>query len=103
VDDAFRLQYGALMPAKPCTLADLRKAGTITSLEIVGAVDAYIRDPAAGPYHFASGHSLDIATAVASSSEFAEMAARSGPKEKAFRTAVTTIAMTAVTARPDFT
>ena len=88
------------MPAQPLTLTDLRKAGTITSLEIVAAVDAYIRDPGAGPYRFASGHSLDIAAAVASSGEFAELAARSGPKEKTLRTAVTTIAMTA---RPDHT
>ena len=94
MDGIDRLQYGAVMPDKPCTLADLRKAGTIDSLEIVAAVDAYIRDPAAGPYHFASGRSLDIAAAVASSSEFTEMAARSETKEKIFRTAVATIVMT---------
>ena len=81
--------------ARHPTLSDLRKAGTVTSLEIVAAVDAYIINPAAGPYRFASGHSLDIATVVGSSAEFAGMLARPGPKEKTFRTAVTTVAMVA--------
>jgi hypothetical protein len=83
------------MPVKDVTLADLRKAGTITSLEIVAAIDTYIIDSAAGPYRFASGHSLGIAKAIEASPEFAETVARSGPKEKTFRTAVTTVAMTA--------
>jgi hypothetical protein len=83
------------MPAKPLTLTDLRKAGTITSVEIVAAIDAYVTDPAAGPYRFASGHCIDIAKAVEASPEFAEMAARTGPKEKTLRTAVTTVAMSA--------
>ncbi|GLS74612.1 hypothetical protein GCM10007890_66300 [Methylobacterium tardum] len=83
------------MATKRLTLADLRKAGTITSSEIVAAVDAYVHNPAAGPYRFASGHSLDIAAAVAMSEEFARMVARPGPKEKVFRTAVTTAAMSA--------
>ena len=46
------------------TIADLRKAGRISSQEIV-AIDAYMRDPAVGPYRFASGYSLDIAAIVA--------------------------------------
>ena len=54
----------ATMPAGPSTLADLRKAGIVSSFEIVAAIDAYMRDPAAGPYRFASGHSLDIAAIV---------------------------------------
>jgi hypothetical protein len=83
------------MSAKPLTLADLRKAGTITSVEIVAAIDAYVTNPAAGPYRFASGHSIDIAKAVEASPDFAEMVARPGPKEKTFRTAVTTVAMRA--------
>src|SRR5204862_323963 len=87
------------MPAKPLTLADLRKVGTITSYEIVAAIDAFIRDPASGPYRFASGHSLDIAAAVEASVNLAELMARPGPKEKAFRTAVTTIVMMALPRR----
>ena len=83
------------MPAKPLTLTDLRKTGTVTSVEIVAAIDAYVTHPAAGPYRFASGHSIDIAKAVKASLEFVEMVARSGPKEKTFRTAVTTVAMSA--------
>ena len=76
------------------TLADLRKAGTINSFEIVAAVDAYVHNSSSGPYRFASGHSIDIAAAIAASSEAAEMMARSGPKEKTFRNAVTAIVMT---------
>jgi hypothetical protein len=83
------------MATERLTLADLRKAGTITSSEIVAAVDAYVHNPAAGPYRFASGHSLDIAAAVATSEEFAKMVARPGPREKVFRTAVATAAMSA--------
>ena len=83
------------MPAQPSTLADLRTAGIITSQEIVAAVDAYMRDPAAGLYRFPSGHGLDIAAAVAASADFEAMAARPGPKEKTLRTAVTMVAMAA--------
>ena len=83
------------MATEYLTLADLRRSGTITSSEIVAAVDAYVHNPAAGPYRFASGHSLDIAAAVATSELFAKMVARPGPKEKVFRTAVTTAAMSA--------
>ena len=83
------------MPARPSTLADLRTAGIITSQEIVAAVDAYMRDPAAGHHRFPSGHSLDIAAAIAASADFKAMAARPGPKEKTLRTAVTMVAMAA--------
>ena len=82
------------MSAEHLTLADLREAGSVTSLEIVAAIDAYIRNPAAGPYRFANGYSLDLAPALKASPAFAEMVVRPGPKEKTFRTAVTTVAMT---------
>ncbi|MET0527267.1 MAG: hypothetical protein ABW003_02800 [Microvirga sp.] len=82
------------MSAERPTLADLRKAGTITSFEIVAAVDAYVHNSSSGPFRFASGHSIDIAAAIATSSEATEMMARSGPKEKTFRNAVTAIVMT---------
>lgn len=88
------------MPANRPTLADLRTSGVITSLEIVAAIDAYILRPAAGPYRFANGYSLDLAAALEASPEFAEMVARPGPKEKTFRTAVTIIAMKAQLAEP---
>jgi len=52
-------------------------------------------DPAAGPYRFTSGHSLDMAKAIEASPGFAGMVSRPGPKEKTFRTAVTTVAMAA--------
>lgn len=86
-------RYGADMTAKTPTLADLRKAGTITSQEIVAAVDAYLRDPAAGPYRFSSGHSLDIAAAMAASPDAPEMLGRLGPREKVIRSTVTTVIM----------
>ncbi|KZB98984.1 hypothetical protein AU375_04787 [Methylobacterium radiotolerans] len=83
-----------MRPQHP-TLSDLRKSGVVTSLDIVAAVDAYVRDPMAGPYRFPSGHSLDLAAAARSSDIFAEMVSRPGPKEKTLRTALTTLAMTA--------
>ncbi|SDO60310.1 hypothetical protein SAMN05216360_12943 [Methylobacterium phyllostachyos] len=83
------------MPAGPQTLADLRKAGVITSQEVVAAIDLYMRDPAAGLYRFASGYSLDIAALVASSISPTEVANRAGPQEKTFRTAVAAVVMAA--------
>ena len=84
------------MAAARPTLADLRRAGTISSTEIVAAIDLYMRDPEAGPYQFASGHSVDIAAAVAASPETLELKARPGPQEKTFRIAVTATIMAAL-------
>lgn len=58
------------MAAGPPTIADLRRAGRITSYEIVAAIDLYLRDPAAGPYRFTSGHSIDVAALVRASPAF---------------------------------
>lgn len=69
------------MAAEPPTVADLRKAGIISSQEVFAAIDAYMHNPNAGPYRFASGHSLDIAALVNASQAFA-MLERSGPHEK---------------------
>ncbi|MCJ2118799.1 hypothetical protein MKK65_19890 [Methylobacterium sp. J-001] len=77
------------------TVADLRRSGRISSHEIVAAIDLYMRDPAAGPYRFTSGHSLDVAALVASTVSPAEVANRAGPQEKTFRNAVATVVMTA--------
>jgi hypothetical protein len=49
------------MAAEPRTVAE---AGTISSREVVAAIDAYMLNPAAGPYRFISGHSLDLAALV---------------------------------------
>lgn len=84
----------ATMPAGPSTLADLRKAGVITSQEVVAAIDLYLRDPAAGPYRFASGHSIDIAALVNATPAFGAVD-RSGPQEKAFRTVLAAVVMSA--------
>ncbi|MCJ2048788.1 hypothetical protein [Methylobacterium sp. J-070] len=89
----------ATMQAGPSTLADLRKAGIISSQEIVAAIDVYLRDPLAGPYHFASGHSLDIARLVNATPAFGEVD-RSGPREKAFRTVLTAAVMSAQPTAP---
>ncbi|UIY45616.1 hypothetical protein [Methylobacterium radiotolerans] len=82
------------MPAEPSTLADLRKAGIISSIEIVAAIDAYMRDSTVGPYRFASGHSLDIAAIVAGSPAF-QMVERSGTHENAFRVVLAAAVMAA--------
>lgn len=88
------------MAAARPTIADLRKTGTIRSSEIVAAVDLYMRDPDAGPYRFASGHSVDIAAAVAASPEIVEAKAKPGPQDKALRTAVTAAVMGAHATKP---
>ncbi|RYY18018.1 hypothetical protein FV242_33640 [Methylobacterium sp. WL64] len=82
------------MRDRPSTIADLRKAGRISSQEIVAAIDAYMRDPATGPYRFASGHSLDLAALVSASPAFV-MVERSGPHEKGFRTVLAAAIMAA--------
>lgn len=89
-----------IMASAHPTFADLRKAGTISSTEIVAAVDLYMRDPNIGPYRFASGHSIDIAAAVAASPGFHALKAKPGPQEKTFRNAVTAAVMSAVAETP---
>jgi hypothetical protein len=83
------------MPTDVSTLADLRRADTIASLEVVAAIDAYMIDPAAGPYQFASGHSLDIPALVALVIDRKEFVGQSGLQVKAFRTKVAEIVMAA--------
>ncbi|MER2198456.1 hypothetical protein [Methylobacterium brachiatum] len=90
----------ATMHARLLTIADLRKAGRISSSEIVAAIDLYMRDPVAGPYHFASGHSLDIAALVASKMSPSEVANRVGPHEKTIRNAVAAAIMAATPTAP---
>ena len=83
------------MAARLSTLADLRRAGIVHSLEIVAAIDAYMMDPATGPYRFASGYSLDIPALVGPTNDREKLVTKSGPNAKAFRTRVTEIVMTA--------
>jgi hypothetical protein len=83
------------MHAKLPTIAELRRSGRISSHEIVAAIDLYMRDPAAGPYRFSSGHILDLAALVASTVSPAEVANRAGPQEKTFRNAVAVAVMAA--------
>ena len=67
LDGTVKSTLGAIsasMAAEPRTVAELRKAGTISSQEVVAAIDAYMLNPAAGPYRFVSGHSLDLAALV---------------------------------------
>ena len=82
------------MPARPSTLADLRRSGLISSQEIVAAIDAYMRDPAAGPHRFPSGHTLDIATIVEATPALRRVE-RAGPQEKTFRNGLATAIMAA--------
>ncbi|WP_267427227.1 hypothetical protein [Methylobacterium sp. GC_Met_2] len=88
------------MAAARPTIADLRKAGTISSSEIVAAVDLYMRDPDTGPYRFVSGHSVDITAAVAAAPEISELKGKPGPQEKTFRNAVTAAVMGAIATKP---
>ena len=88
------------MSSRPLTIADLRRAGTVSSFEIVAAIDRYMRDPTTGPYRFASGHGVDIAAAVAASSDIAELRTNPGPQGKTLRHAVTVITMAAQVVPP---
>ena len=82
------------MAAGQPTVADLRRAGHITSHEVVAAIDAYMRDPGVGPYRFTSGHSLDIA-ALVNASPVLETAGRSRPLDAGIRTALAAAIMAA--------
>ncbi|SFM87691.1 hypothetical protein SAMN05192568_106912 [Methylobacterium pseudosasicola] len=81
------------MTAALPTVADLRRSGRISSQEIVAAIDAYMIDPTAGPYRFASGYSLDVSALVAAKIDPTEVANRAGPQEKTFRNAVAAVVM----------
>ena len=85
--------------AEPPTVADLRRAGRISSQEVVAAIDAYMRDPAAGPYRFASGHTLDLKVLVAASPAFVSVD-RSRPLDAGIRTALAAAIMAARPAPP---
>lgn len=58
-------------PAKISTLskgpvvADLRRDGIVTAGEIKRAALAYLADPTCEPFRFESGHTVDVAAAVA--------------------------------------
>jgi hypothetical protein len=52
------------MATRPPTISDLRRAAEITDQEIDAAVDAYLADPQAEPFSFASWYKLDVAAAV---------------------------------------
>lgn len=88
------------MSLRSSTVADLRRAGTVSSSEIVAAVDRYMRDPAMRPYRFASGHSVDIVAAVAATPEISTIRANPGPQGKTLRHVVTTATMAAQAVPP---
>ncbi|MHB2208527.1 hypothetical protein [Methylobacterium sp. CM6257] len=52
------------MARRAPTIGDLRRAAEITDQEIDAAVEAYLADPKAEPFRFASGHQIDVAAAV---------------------------------------
>ena len=81
------------MPAEPSTLAALRRAGIVSSQEVVAAIDAYMRDPAVSPYPFTSGHSIDVPALVGTVLDRVEFTGQPGPQEKAYRMTVVEIIM----------
>lgn len=48
----------------PQTVGDLRRKAIIMDAEITEAVEAYIGNPKAATFEFASGHVLDVTAAV---------------------------------------
>ena len=87
------------MAAEPPTVAELRRAGHISSQEVVAAIDLYLRDPTAGPYRFASGHSLDVA-ALVDASPALEKVGRSRPLDAGIRTVLAAAIMAACPTPP---
>ncbi|MCJ2100272.1 hypothetical protein [Methylobacterium sp. E-046] len=87
------------MTAGLAIVADLRRAGRISSQEIVAAIDAYMRDPAAGRHRFPSGHTLDIATIVEATPSL-KREERAGPQEKTLRNGLATAIMAAHPTKP---
>jgi hypothetical protein len=88
-------RYPLGMAREILSVADLRRAGTIDSVEIVAAITAYMNDPKSGPYRFASGHSLCVSEAMRAASGPDAMANRPGPQEKSQRVVVANAIMTA--------
>ena len=84
----------AIMHAGLPIVADLRKAGLITSQEVVAAIDAYMHNPTGGPYRFASGHSIDVAAIVNALPALAKEG-RSRPLDAGIRTALAAAIMAA--------
>lgn len=76
------------------TVADLRRAGRITSQEVVAAIDAYMHNSMCGPYRFASGHSVDVAVIVNALPALAKDG-RSRPLNAGFRIALAAAIMAA--------
>jgi hypothetical protein len=82
------------MPAGLPTVAELRRGGIISSQEVIAAIDAYMRNPTAGPYRFTSGHTLDLAALVNASPAFATVG-RSRSLDAGIRTALAAAIMAA--------
>lgn len=53
-----------MAPKTVPTVGELRKAAEIADQEIDAAVDAYLANPKAEPFRFASGYVIDVAAAV---------------------------------------
>lgn len=88
------------MTKKIPSVADLRREGTITSVEIVAAITAYMNDPKGGPYRFASGHSLCVSEVMRVVPGLASMTNRGGLQEKSYRVVVATAVMAACPSPP---
>ena len=84
------------MATEPRTVAELRKAGTISSQEVVAAIDAYMRNAADERYRVVSGHSLDLAALVNASPAFTDL-----DRFRSVETGIrTTLAAAIMAARP---
>ena len=83
------------MTKKIPSVADLRRAGTISSVEIVAAITAYMNDPKGEPYRFASGHSLCVSEVMGAMPGLAGMTNRGGLQEKTQRVVVAAAVMAA--------
>lgn len=74
----------------PQTIGDMRRKAIVTDDEIAAATDAFLKDPKAKPFEFASGHVLDVAAAVEAHRPAKAIMAEKGVKEAYRRTMVRT-------------
>lgn len=80
----------------PQTIGDMRRKAVVTDKEIAAAVEAYLADPKAPPFQFASGHVLDVSAAVSEHRQAKTILAGKGSSDAFRRTMVRTAVILAV-------
>lgn len=74
----------------PQTIGDMRRKAIVTDSEIAEAVEAYLANPKAATFQFASGHVLDVTAAVNDHRQAKAILADKGANDAFRRTMVRT-------------